>query len=47
MYKYRNKRTGVEFVTPCVCSGEMWEPVKAPASRKKNDTEKEEEGKKK
>lgn len=34
MFKYRNKATGVEFVTACECSGELWELVEAPTARK-------------
>ena len=48
MYKYRNKDTGVEFLTPCECSGDSWELVEAPADREAEDKgTKEKKGRKK
>ena len=32
---YRNKKSGATFVTPCVCAGDGWEEVKAPAQTPK------------
>ena len=32
MHTYRNKKNGSTFTTPCVCAGEDYEEVKAPAS---------------
>lgn len=31
MYMYRNKKNGATFTTPCVCTGEDYEEVKASA----------------
>ena len=31
MYTYRNKKNGATFTTPCVCTGEDYEEVKASA----------------
>ena len=38
MYTYRNKKNGATFTTPCVCTGEDYEEVKAsaPASKAKS-----------
>ena len=32
---YRNKQSGITFVTPCACEGEDWEEVKASAPTSK------------
>ena len=32
-YTYRNKKSGVTFITPCACEGEDWEEVKASAPK--------------
>lgn len=42
MKTYRNRRTGIEFSTPCECTGDEWEEIGAvkpvKASSKKSGT---------
>ena len=40
---YRNKKSGVTFVTPCACEGEDWEEVKASAPAPKARDEQKQE----
>lgn len=38
---YRNKKSGVTFVTPCACEGEDWEEVKASAPKARDEQKQE------